>query len=90
MAPGKRGGSSGLVGECKACKVSKAHKPKLDNLSPDEIVAIDGEGGNDSEEEAERPTNCCMRRLLSSQSDFKNEQSLLYKAGFAIQCNQSS
>ncbi len=59
-APGKWGGNSRLVGECKACKASKACKPKLDNLSPNEIAAIDGETGNDSEEEAERPTNCCM------------------------------
>jgi len=63
MPPGKRGGdkNSRLVGKCKACKASKAQKPKLDNLSPDEIATIDREAGNDSEEEeAERPTNCCM------------------------------
>jgi hypothetical protein len=66
MIPGKRGGKSDrLVGECKSCKASKEQKPKLDNLSPEELAAIDGEGGNDSEEEDEQPTNCCMQQILS-------------------------
>ncbi|KAJ7506399.1 hypothetical protein B0H11DRAFT_2272204 [Mycena galericulata] len=59
-----------LIGDCKACKASKARKPHLDGASPDEEAAMYGEDGNDSDEEEDRPVDCCMRRLLSHQSDF--------------------
>ena len=61
----------------------KACKPKLDEPSPDELAAMDGDNGNDSEEE-EQPVDCCMMRILSLQSDFAHEQSLLYKVGFTV------
>ncbi|KAJ6623885.1 hypothetical protein B0H10DRAFT_2213259 [Mycena sp. CBHHK59/15] len=66
-----------LIGDCKACKASKARKPHLDGASPDEEAEMYGEDGNDSDEEEERPVDCCMRRLVSHQSDFAGEKSQL-------------
>jgi hypothetical protein len=58
-------------------KASKSHKPHLDGASPDEEVDIYGDDGNDSDEEDERPVDCCMRRLLSLQPNFAGEKSQL-------------
>ncbi|KAJ7922645.1 hypothetical protein B0H13DRAFT_2655599 [Mycena leptocephala] len=66
-----------LIGECKACKVSKACKPHLDGASTDEEAEMYGGDDNDSEEEEERPVDCCMQRLLSRQADFAGEKSQL-------------
>jgi hypothetical protein len=66
-----------LIGDCKACKASKARKPHLDGVSADEEADMLGDDGNDTDEEDERPSDCCMRRLLSLQSDFAREKSQL-------------
>ncbi|KAJ7150019.1 hypothetical protein C8R43DRAFT_1088096 [Mycena crocata] len=67
-----------LIGDCKGCKVLKSRKPHLDGASPDEEAEIYGNDPNDSdEEEDERPVDCCMRRLLSHQSDFACQKSQL-------------
>jgi hypothetical protein len=66
-----------LIGDCKVCKASKSRKPHLDGVSPDEEVDIYGDDGNDSDEEDERPVDCCMRRLLSLQPNFAGEKSQL-------------
>ncbi|KAJ7489777.1 hypothetical protein B0H11DRAFT_1720118 [Mycena galericulata] len=75
-----------LIGDCKACKASKARKPHLDGASPDEEAEMYGEDGNDSEEEEERPVDCCMRCLLSHQSDFAGEKSQLELVCSIIYC----
>jgi transposase len=61
----------------KACKASKARKPHLDGVSADEETDMLGDDGNDTDEEDERPSDCCMRRLLLLQSDFAREKSQL-------------
>lgn len=66
-----------LIGDCKACKASKARKPHLEGASADEEMDMYGDDGNDSDEEDERPVDCCMRRLLSHQPDFAGEKSQL-------------
>jgi hypothetical protein len=66
-----------LIGECKACKVSKSRKPHLEGASAEEEACLQGDDGNDSEEDDERPVDCCMRRLLSHQPDFAGEKSQL-------------
>jgi hypothetical protein len=66
-----------LIGECKACKASKARKPHLEDASADKEAEIYGDDGNDSEGEEERPVDCCMRRLLSRQADFAGKKSQL-------------
>lgn len=69
-----------INGTCKKCTEFKARKPHVDGLSPSETRQADNEDGNDTEEEEDaRPTDCCLSRILSLQSDFKNEQSMLEK-----------
>lgn len=36
-------------------------------------------GDDEDSEDEERPSNCCMRCMLSMQAGFKDEQSMLYK-----------
>jgi hypothetical protein len=67
-----------IIGECQLCKQKKACKPHLQTLSKEEIWRIDTEEDrNDTEEEEERPSDCCMQRMLSLQADFQAEKSLL-------------
>ncbi|KAJ7145025.1 hypothetical protein C8R46DRAFT_1232362 [Mycena filopes] len=67
-----------LIGDCKACKLSKSRKPHLDGASADEEREMCGDDGNDTEDEDEqRPDDCCMRRLLSLQPDFAGQKSQL-------------
>jgi hypothetical protein len=66
-----------LIGDCKACKASKSRKPHLEGASADEEADMYGEDGNETEDEDEQPTDCCMRRLLSLQSDFAGQKSQL-------------
>jgi hypothetical protein len=67
-----------LVGDCKDCKKARSRKPHLTGLTEEEMQQVEGNDGNDTEEEDdERPTDCCMRRILSLQDDFRNEKSLL-------------
>ena len=69
--------SGKIPGECKVCKDLKKRKSKMQDV-------LDGtqDNGSDSDEDSEdeeRPTDCCMQRILNLQSDFKSEQSRLYK-----------
>ncbi|KAJ7648975.1 hypothetical protein DFH06DRAFT_996741 [Mycena polygramma] len=79
-----------LIGECKTCKAAKARKPHLEGASAEEETAMFGDDGNDSDEEEERPFDCCMRRLLSHQPDFAHEKSqleLLIEAAPGMVCH---
>lgn len=67
----------GMIGDCAVCKQKRSRKVHLTGLSSEEMSRIDGEEADDSEEEDDRPTDCCMRRLLGSQEDFCKEKSLL-------------
>ena len=67
----------GMIGDCAACKQKRSRKPHVTGLSSDELRQIDEDEDVDSEDEDDRPLDCCMRRLLGSQEDFRKEKSLL-------------
>ncbi len=67
----------GMIGDCEACKQTRSRKEHLTGASADEIRHVDEGDGYDTEEEDNRPADCCMRRALSLQKDFQNEASLL-------------
>lgn len=79
-----------LIGECKVCKLAKARKPHLTELSPEELQRIEGDDANDTEEEEERPIECCLKRLMSFQDDFKREKSMLEIVSPAFLVNTAS
>jgi hypothetical protein len=79
-----RGGK--VIGICELCRASQAEREKVarevksrqaevEGLEPGclarfGVPELDGQGDN-------LPTDCCMQRLLSLQTDFKNEKPLL-------------
>ncbi|KAL1945876.1 hypothetical protein VTO73DRAFT_1878 [Trametes versicolor] len=65
-----------MIGDCKECKQSKSRKAHVIGLTEEELDRIDEDEEVETEDEDDRPTDCCMR--LSSQ-DFKDEKSLLEK-----------
>ena len=68
----------GMVGDCQGCKQSKSRKAHVTGLTDTELARIDEDEEYDTEEEEDtRPVDCCMRRILSLQTDFQMEQSLL-------------
>jgi hypothetical protein len=73
----KNGNGKPLIGDCKACKASKSHKPYLKGASVDEEADMFGEDSNNTDEEDERAADCCMHRLLSLQPNFAREKSQL-------------
>ncbi|KAJ7495705.1 hypothetical protein B0H11DRAFT_1716700 [Mycena galericulata] len=80
-----------LIGDCKACKALKSRKPHLEGASADEEAAMYGDDGNDTEEEEDdRPVDCCMRRLLSTQPDFAGQKSQLELVSFSTCCFSNS
>lgn len=80
-----------IIGICKRCQEVKSRKPQVTGLSPSELAAIDNEEGNDTEEEEDdRPTDCCMTRMLSLQEDFKNEPCLLEQVSKPMHCTPLS
>lgn len=68
---------SQVIGDCKECKARRARKPQIEGLSPSEATLIEEEEDWDTDDEDDKPKNCCMRRILSLQVDFAEEQSLL-------------
>lgn len=80
------------VGDCKWCKLSQKERERQERL---EAIAMAGADDDDDGGEipdisaAEtsaaslgpnpNPTKCCMRKMISLQSDFKNEKPLLQK-----------
>ena len=73
-----------LIGDCKGCKASKSRKPHLEGASADEEADMFGDDGNDSDEEDGRQLDCCIHRLLSSQSDFAREKSQLELVSYLL------
>jgi hypothetical protein len=71
----------GLIGQCKTCTQEHARKPHLTETE-DDIARAEGDDGNDTEEEEERPFTCCLRRFLENQHDIKNQKSLLEQVRF--------
>ncbi|RDX46401.1 hypothetical protein OH76DRAFT_1457190 [Lentinus brumalis] len=68
----------GMIGDCQACKDSKSRKAHITGLTDTELGRIDADEEYDTEEEEdERPSDCCMRGMLSLEDDFQNETSLL-------------
>ena len=74
-----------VVGECERCKKEKARKPV--NTVSMLLDWDDNEAEDDNEEEEDIPQDddCCLRRMLTLQSDFLNEKSLLYQASVNTQ-----
>lgn len=70
-----------IIGECANCKKRKARKPHLESLSKDEEDGANDENAADDTEE-EAMEDCCMRRMLANQADFKGEKSLLENSMF--------
>lgn len=71
-----------LIGECAKCKKRKARKPHLELLSKEEQEEADDEDSADDTEGDEARAaeeDCCMKRMLANQADFKAERSLLEK-----------
>lgn len=74
-----------IIGECAKCKKRKAQKPHLESLSKEEQEEADDEDAADDTEEDEAEAavdDCCMKRMLANQADFKAERSLLEKVSF--------
>ncbi len=70
-------GGKKLVGDCKDCRQARSHKPHLTDHTKEELQLAEGDDPNDSEEEDERPPDCCLCRILALQSDFVAEKSML-------------
>lgn len=75
-----------FVGVCKECKKSQEAKDKAAKEAKERRDEIEGSGielGNDRHEcsevtdDLDRPTECCMRRVLELQEDFAKEKPLL-------------
>lgn len=69
-----------MIGDCKECKQSKSRKAHVVGLTEEETDRIDEDEEVDTEDDDDRPADCCMRRALGMQQDFKDEKSLLEKA----------
>lgn len=82
------GSQKDLVGTCKGCKARKARKPHIEGLTPDKEARLgdldDSDGDDTEEDEEDAPKDCCMQRILSLQSDFLSETSLLEKVSSLI------
>lgn len=78
-----------IIGECAGCKKRKARKPHLELLSKEEQDNVDQEDTADDTEEEE--VDCCMKRMLANQADFKGKRSLLEKVSniFALLPSES-
>lgn len=68
-----------MIGDCKECKQSKSRKAHVIGLTEEELDRIDEDEEVETEDEDDRPPDCCMRRALAMQQDFKDEKSLLEK-----------
>ncbi|CAK5267144.1 unnamed protein product [Mycena citricolor] len=66
----------GLKKQRKVCEQERTRKPHLSDLTPAEEALADA-GANDTDDEDDRPVNCCLRRLLENEEDIKNQCSLL-------------
>jgi hypothetical protein len=64
-----------IIGECTQCKADKTRKMPAATDSDD----VDDE--DDSEAEDDGRQDCCMRRLLMLQEDFKNEKCMIHQVG---------
>ncbi|EIM80914.1 uncharacterized protein STEHIDRAFT_67794 [Stereum hirsutum FP-91666 SS1] len=77
IGPGQIGpGGKKIIGDCAVCKGRKKRKPQVVGDPPPEPDPEDSEDSEDEEDEDE-PTECCMRRILSLQEDFRSQKSLL-------------
>jgi len=83
--PGTRASkhSNQLPGECQICKSLKRRKSKMEDVVPNPQSELIEDDDEDSEDE-DRPSNCCMRCILSLQTDFQNEKSMLYKVSYFV------
>lgn len=86
LAPLKDKHGSKLVAVCKTCKLSQEARDKALREAKEKQDEIEGSGGeaigergafSGEDEEIDRPSDCCMQRVLSLQSDFQNEKPLL-------------
>jgi hypothetical protein len=62
-----------LVGDCTQCKAQHARKVKADQADAQKIDSEESE----SELDGNTPDNCCLRRLLSMQEDFRSQKCLI-------------
>lgn len=84
LAPLKAKHGSKLVATCKTCRLSQEAREKAlreAKAKEDEIEGLGAEDTNrgacEEEEDLERSSDCCMQRVLSLQSDFRDEKPLL-------------
>jgi hypothetical protein len=81
-----------VIGECPLCKQAKSRNPQkgaLDNRGEREGDDSEDDEGSDvgddmgpESDEDDRPTDCCLRRMLTMQQDFRNEKSMLFKVQY--------
>jgi hypothetical protein len=82
---GRNGKVVGICGECKkseaarekAAKEAKARQEEAEGSGVPGTGFIADAGAEAEAEDLERPTNCCMRRILSCEKDFRSEKPLL-------------
>lgn len=67
-------GKNKIKGDCGKCKARWSQKPKLVS---DPTQDPDPDNSSDSEDDDDAPADCCLRRMLAMQSDFRNQKSLL-------------
>lgn len=67
-----------IIGECAACKKKKSRNSQLQSISKDEQDEVDADEMDDTEEE-DAVDDCCMKKMLGAQENFKSEKSLLEK-----------
>ncbi|PVF96678.1 hypothetical protein CPB86DRAFT_827048 [Serendipita vermifera] len=67
-----------IPGECESCRREKVKRPRTQDMGVKEAGDNGGSEPEDRENE-EGEINCCLRRMLSMQSDFRDEKCLLHK-----------
>lgn len=86
-------GSRKIIGKCAVCKDRVSRKPKFTLANEGKRNADVENGGEDDDDEGYEtedddgdgyPTDCCMQRILSLQSDFKSEKCLIEQASLGL------
>lgn len=74
-------GRKKIIGDCAACKARKKRKPQVVGDPPPDPHPEDSEE-SEEEDEDDAPVDCCMRRILALQEDFRSQKSLLEIVGY--------
>lgn len=76
---GKNRAGKKIPGQCKSCKAKRARKPHLSGPTNEEIDADLGKESDDGDDGDDDGEDCCLQRMLSRQSDFRDEPCELQK-----------